>query len=94
MRKELISFETKPTAKTITIWMALFSLIFSIIGIFLLIGYGLSGNKALLPMGIMYTILPIFYLTIGYLFIRFTLWLYNKVAKKFGGIIINTQDKE
>lgn len=94
MKKEIISVDPKQTAKVISIVGAFFSLIFTVVGIVFLI-FGISqSNDILKSTGMLYILMPVWYLILVYLFSRLIYWIYNKVAKRFGGIVIDLEDKK
>ncbi len=93
MKKEIVSIDSKQTAKVISIAGAFFSLIFSVVGIVILI-LGISHkNEILKYTGMMYVLMPLWYLILVYFFSRLMYWIYNKVAKRFGGAVIDLEDK-
>jgi hypothetical protein len=93
MRKEIVSIDSKQTAKVISIVGAFFSLIFSVIGIVFLI-LGISQKDEILKYtGILYVLMPVWYLILVYFFSRLMYWIYNKVAKRFGGAVVDLEDK-
>lgn len=93
MKKEIKSIDGKQTAKVIAITGAWFSLIFTIVGIIMLV-LGISGGDEVLKFtGMLYVLMPLWYLILVYLFSRVVYWIYNKVAKEFGGAIIELEEK-
>ena len=82
------------TAKVIAITGAWFSVIFSAIGIVMLIIGFANADEIYKFTGMLYILMPLWYLILVYLFSRMVYWIYNKVAKKFGGIIVELNDKE
>lgn len=93
MKKEIKSIDGKQTAKVVAITGAWFSLIFSIIGVVMLI-IGVSGKDEVLKYtGMLYILMPLWYLILVYIFSRLTFWIYNKVAKEFGGAVVELEDK-
>jgi hypothetical protein len=93
MKKEIVSIDSKQAAKVVAIVGALFSLVFSIIGIVMLI-IGISAADEILKYtGMLYVLMPFWYLILVYIFSRLLYWIYNKVAARFGGVVIELEDK-
>ena len=92
MKKEITSINGKQTAKVVAIAGALFSLIFTIIGILLLILGIAVQNVTLEITSIFYILMPLWYFILVYIFSRFEFWIYNKVAKNVGGIMFDLED--
>lgn len=92
MKKEITSINGKQTAKVVAITGAWFSLIFTIVGIVMLIAGISGGNEAMKFTGMLYVLMPFFYLILVYLFSRLLYFIYNKVAAKFGGAIVDLED--
>jgi len=94
MKKEIISIDGKQGAKVVAIISVLFSLIFSVIGLVMLIVGSISKQTNMMYYSITYIIMPVLYLIILYPILRFFYWLYNRVAARWGGIIVELKDKE
>lgn len=93
MKKEIKSIDGKQTAKVVAITGAWCSLIFTLIGIVMLI-LGITGEDEVIKFtGMFYILMPLWYLVLVYVFSRLTYWIYNKVAKEFGGITVELEDK-
>jgi Ca2+/Na+ antiporter len=92
MKKEIKSINGKQTAKVVAITGAWFSLIFTIVGIVMLIAGISSGNEAIKFSGMFYILMPFCYLILVYLFSRLLYYVYNKVAAKFGGAVVDLED--
>lgn len=94
MKKEIKSIDGKQTAKVIAITGAWFSLIFTVIGIVMLI-FGITGKDEVMKFtGMFYILMPLWYLVLVYIFSRLVYWIYNKVAKEFGGAVVELEDKK
>lgn len=94
MKKEIVSIDGKQSAKVVAIILVLLSLIFSVIGLVMLI-IGLIGKQTyMMYYSIAYIIMPVLYLIIIYPVLRLFYWLYNRVASRWGGIIVELKDKE
>ena len=94
MKKEIISFDIKQSTKVISLVGAFAATPFSILGFFLFLAGLYSTNAELIVIGIMYIAMPLIYLIMGYVFMPFFLWIYNKVAQKVGGITYTVKDKQ
>jgi len=93
MKKEIISFDIKQSAKVISLVGAFAAIPFSVLGFFLFLVGLYSTNAELIVIGIMYIAMPLIYLIMGYIFMAFFLWIYNRVAKKVGGITYTVKDE-
>jgi len=93
MKKEIVSIDTKQAAKVIAIVGALFSLVFTIVGLVMLISGISVANEMLKYTGMLYVLMPLWYLIFVYIFSRLLYWIYNKVATRFGGIVVELEDK-
>ncbi|MEA3392134.1 MAG: hypothetical protein U9Q91_04055 [Candidatus Marinimicrobia bacterium] len=93
MKKEIVSIDGKQTAKIVAIVGALFSFVFTIIGIVMLIVGINTTDDVLKYTGILYILMPFWYLILVYMFSRLLYWIYNKVATRFGGVVIELEDK-
>jgi hypothetical protein len=92
MKKEIKSINGKQTAKVVAITGAWFSLIFTIVGIVMLIVGISEGNEDIKFSGMLYILMPLWYLILVYLFSRLIYFVYNKVAAKFGGALVDLED--
>ena len=93
MKQEIVSIDSKQTAKVIAITTALFSLIFTLVGLVMIIIGIISGSEITMIMGLLYFLMPLWYIIIVYLFSRLLYWVYNKVAARYGGAVIELNDK-
>jgi len=93
MKKEITSIDTKQSAKIIAIVSALFSLIFTLVGLVMILLGIVQGSQYLKSIGMIYFLMPLWYIILVYLFSRLVYWVYNKVAARFGGIVIEIEDK-
>ena len=94
MKKEIVSIDGKQGAKVVAIISVIFSLIFSVIGLVMLIIGLISKQTNMIYYSITYIIMPVLYLIIVYPTLRLFYWLYNRVAARWGGIIVELKDKE
>lgn len=92
MKKEIVSIDSKQTAKIVAIVGALFSFVFIIIGIVMLIAGISAADNVLKYTGMLYILMPFWYLILVYMFSRLLYWIYNKVAARFGGVVIELED--
>jgi hypothetical protein len=90
MEKELVAIHGPQTAKVSALFIFFFMLLIlvpiAIITFLIGIASAGEGRTNLLIMGVIYLVLPLVYLPLMYFVIRIHCWMYNKVAKKFGGI--------
>ncbi|MCK4812359.1 MAG: hypothetical protein KAT14_00320 [Candidatus Marinimicrobia bacterium] len=93
MKKEIISVDTKQSAKIFAITTAFFSLIISIVGLVALIVGLITGQNNWEFWGV-YIIIPVVYLVVVYIFARIFFWIYNKVAARWGGVIVELEDEK
>ena len=89
MKKQITHVSVVQTGKVVAIFYALFSLIYTIVGIFL-VGLGSSEMKI---MGMVYVFMPVIMLTVGFLVMMLCCWLYNVVANWVGGVEITVEEK-
>lgn len=94
MKKEIKSIDGKQTAKVVALTGAWFSLIFSLVGIIVLVAGIMTGDEVAKFTGMFYILMPLWYLILAYIFSRLTFWIYNKVAKQVGGVVIELEDKD
>lgn len=111
LRKEIYQFDTKQTAKVVTICMGITVGFISLLGmIFSIISYAATPKSYMLDNGqffhdqsfayrgslvtsiITFILIPILYVIFGYIMTRISLWIYNKIAGKYGGIAFYTND--
>ncbi|MCF7832218.1 MAG: hypothetical protein K9N05_01410 [Candidatus Marinimicrobia bacterium] len=93
MKKEIISVDSKQTAKVIAITTALFSLIFTLVGLAMIIFGIVMDSDVTKSMGLIYLLMPLWYIILVYVFSRLLYWVYNKVAARFGGVVFELEDK-
>ncbi|MCK5817216.1 MAG: hypothetical protein KAH15_04360 [Candidatus Marinimicrobia bacterium] len=94
MKKEIVSIDSKQGAKVVAIISVIFSLIFSVIGLVMLIIGLISKQTNMMYYSITYIIMPVLYLIIVYPTLRLFYWLYNRVASRWGGILVELEDKK
>jgi hypothetical protein len=82
MKKQLRRISVGQTSKVIAILYVIFSLLYTLIGIPMII----FGGSELKIVGFMYTFMPIIAGIFGYIFVAIGCWVYNGVAGKVGGV--------
>jgi len=92
MKYEIRSIDSKIAAKITSIWLALISSLVGILGVIILILGFFTKNRELMITSAVYILMPILYLVFGYIFTRFSCWIYNIIAKKFGGYEVFLND--
>lgn len=86
MKKEITSIDVHQSAKIISLTMSVVSVLFSILGIFLVLVGIAMGSYEMIGIGVVYIFMPIIYILFTYMFTALFLWIYNMLAKKVGGI--------
>lgn len=94
MKVQVKRFSSHQTAKVFAILMAASSLIFvipfSLIALFSPAAVDTSGNEVSFSgfsgFSMMFLIMPIFQGVMGYIMVRFGMWVYNKLTPHIGGI--------
>jgi hypothetical protein len=89
MKKQITRISVVQTSKVVALLYAIISLIYTIIGAFM-VAFGSKGIKA---MGMVYVFMPIIMLILGFLMMLLFCWLYNVVAKWVGGIEVTIEQK-
>lgn len=89
MKKQITHISVVQTSKVVALLYAVVSLIYTIIGVFM-VAFGSKGIKA---MGLVYVFMPIIMMIIGFLMMLLFCWLYNVIAKRVGGIEVTVEDK-
>ena len=90
MKKQISRISVAQTSKVMAILYVIFSLLYSLIGIPMII-FGGSDVKI---MGYMYLFMPIIMGIFGFIFVALGCWVYNLVAGKFGGVEFEVKDIE
>lgn len=72
--------------------MAMFSLIFTVVGIVIITIGIIQGSDYMKSIGMIYFLMPLWYLVLVYIFSRFIYWIYNKVAARAGGVVVELED--
>lgn len=91
MKVQVKGFSTHQTAKVFAILMAVTSLIFvvpfSLVTLLAPSAVDANGNEvSFSAFSLMFIIMPIFQGVMGYIMVRFGLWVYNKLTPHMGGI--------
>ena len=82
MKKQIKRISIFQTSKVTAVLYALLGFVYSALGL-LMILFGGSGTRIL---GIVYLFMPIIGSIFGFIFIALSCWVYNRVARRFGGI--------
>ena len=90
MKKQISRISIAQTSKVIAILYVIFSLLYSLIGIPMII----FGGSDVKMMGYMYLFMPIIMGIFGFIFVALGCWVYNLVAGKFGGVEFEVKDIE
>jgi len=88
MKMQITRFSGLQSTKIMTVMYMLFGLIYSVIGIPMII-FGGSGVKM---MGLIYLFMPIITGIMGFIFLALFMWLYNVLATRFGGVEFTTEE--
>lgn len=88
MKKQISRISVAQTSKVVALLYVIFSLLYTLIGI-LMVAFGGSPMRVV---GFIYIFMPVLAGTLGYLFAALGCWLYNGVAKKFGGVEFEVTD--
>ena len=89
MKKQITHISVVQTSKVVALLYAIMSLIYTIIGVFMVA----FGSKPIKIMGMVYVFMPILMLILGFLLMLLCCWLYNVVAKRVGGIEFTVEEK-
>ena len=89
MKKQITRISVLQTSKVVALFYALISLIYTIIGIFMIA----LASGPMKFIGMIYVVMPIFMLTVGFLMMLLCCWLYNIVAKWVGGVEVTVEEK-
>ena len=87
MKKQIKSISVWQTSKVVTILYVLIGLIYTAIGILMLIFSEEKAGGA----GI-FLFMPVILALFGLIFVSLGCWLYNQVAKRFGGVEFDLED--
>ncbi|MCK5528392.1 MAG: hypothetical protein KAI74_01805 [Kiritimatiellae bacterium] len=90
MKKQISRISVDQTSKVIAILYVIFSLLYSLIGIFMIV----FGGPEMKIMGGIYIFMPILMGIFGFIFVALGCWIYNLVAGKFGGIEFEVKDMQ
>ena len=91
MKIQIKNFSTHQTAKVFAILMAVSSLLFvipfSLISLLASTPMDANGNEINTgAFSLMFLLMPIFQGVMGYIMMRFGMWVYNKITPRIGGI--------
>jgi len=89
----------KQTAKVIAVFYFVISIIFVLPISLITLLVGSSGNKAsgVFPQalgGVFLLLIPVFYAVIGFVMVALTAFIYNFIAKRFGGVEIELDSED
>ena len=90
MKKQLIRISILQSSKIITALHVLMGFIYTLIGIPMI----MFGSKQLKIMGIIYALMPVIMAVIGFVFFVILAALYNFLARRLGGIEVETKNIE
>jgi hypothetical protein len=90
MKKQISRISVAQTSKIVALMYVFLSLIYSVIGVPMII----FGGSQVKVMGFMYLFMPILAGIFGFIFVAFACWVYNVVAGKFGGVEFEVKDIE
>jgi len=89
MSKQITRVAVLQNSKVIALLYTLMSLIYTVIGVFMLV----LGSGEIKFLAIFYIIMPVFTLIFGFLMMLLCCWLYNVVAGWVGGIEVTVEEK-
>lgn len=92
MKKEIVSIDIKQSSKIVSLTIAATSLLFSLLGVILMIIGILVHSAEVMGVGIVYILMPVIYFIFTYIFVAFFIWIYNQLSKKVGGIIYTIKE--
>jgi ABC-type uncharacterized transport system fused permease/ATPase subunit len=90
MKKQISRISVAQTSKVIAILYVIFSLLYSLFGIPMI----LFGGSEMKVMGYIYLFMPILAGVFGFIFVALGCWVYNLVAGKLGGVEFEVNDIE
>lgn len=88
MKKQVVRISVLQSSKIVTALYVIFGLLYSLIGIFVLI----FGGQNLRTMGIFYIFMPIVMAILGFIFFIIFAALYNFLVKYLGGIEVQIKN--
>jgi hypothetical protein len=89
MKKQITRISVIQTSKVVALMYALISLLYTVMGLFMVI----FGSGAIRAAGILYVLMPIIMVTFGFLFMMLFCWIYNVVAGWVGGVEFTVEEK-
>lgn len=89
MKKQITRISVLQTSKVVALFYSLVSLIYTIIGIFMVA----LGSGQMKIVGIIYILMPVIAITAGFVMMLICCWLYNVVAKWVGGVEFTVEEK-
>lgn len=94
MMKEISKIDGRQSAKIIAVTGFFIMLIFAVIGLIALLAASVSDSEGYKYLGWSYVLLPLLYVPVAYLLMRFYFWIYNKCAARWGGIKLELKEEE
>lgn len=94
MMQEISKIDGKQSAKIVAITGFFIMLIFAVIGLIVMLAGAAADLEGYKYMGWAYLLMPLLYVPIVYLIMRFYFWVYNKCAARWGGIKLELKEKE
>ena len=91
---EITSIDSRQSAKVIALTSLILSLIFTVIGLSILIVGLIQEAPLIISYSWIYIFMPLVYFVVIYVFSRIFFWIYNKVAQKTGGFRLELEDIE
>lgn len=87
MKKQIKSISVLQTSKVVTVLYALLGLIYTVIGILMMIFSEEKSKGAMI-----FLFMPVIMALFGFIFVSLGCWLYNQVAKRLGGVEFILED--
>ena len=89
MKKQITRISVIQTSKVVALMYALISLLYTVLGLFMVI----FGSGAIRAAGVLYIFMPVIMIIFGFLFMLLFCWIYNVVAGWVGGVEFNVEEK-
>jgi len=90
MKKQIKQISVAQTSKVIAILYVIFSLLYSLFGIPIII----FGSSEIKIIGFIYLFMPVLAGVFGFIFVALNCWIYNLIAGKFGGVEFEVKDMD